>query len=442
MTKVRTEDLGSWRRMHYSTQITPKLHGKKTLVLGWVIGIREHGGITFIDLQDKEGLVQLAFPKDAVPDSVLEKVGTLGRQFVIGALGTVKRAKKAPHGAEIIPEEIRVLADAPEAPPPQFFLRGASDLDKRLDVRVVDLRRNKIQAIFKIRSRILASAREFLFEKGYLEVNTPRIIASATEGGAALFPLLFYDKEAFLAQSPQLFKEQLVSVFEKVFEIGPVFRAEQSRTLRHLSEVTSLDLEEAFATYEDVMKVLEQLISRVVRDVAREHEMELKLLGQKLSIPKLPLKRYAYDEILRILEKEGVSISWGEDLPTIGLRALDKVLPQFYFITDWPTASKPFYIMPKPNRQEICEAFDFMYGSLEIASGGTRVSSKTMLIKRLEDQGLDPKNFEYHLKTYDFGMPPHAGWGLGVDRLTMVLTGQDNIREVVLFPRDRFRLTP
>ncbi|MEM2339444.1 MAG: amino acid--tRNA ligase-related protein, partial [Nitrososphaerales archaeon] len=258
----------------------------------------------------------------------------------------------------------------------------------------------------------------------------------------ALFPILYYDKEGFLAQSPQLYKEQLTMAFEKVFEIGPVFRAETSRTLRHLAEITSVDMEEAYVNYEDVMMTLSKLTQYVIQALQTRCENELKLLNVKLETPKLPLKRYTYSEILEILNKEGEYVKWGEDLPTPALKILGEKLPEFYFITNWPTSSKPFYIKPCDDNPEICEAFDFMYGSIEIASGGTRVNSKRLLIKKLKEQGLKPQLFEYHLKLFDYGMPPHAGFGLGLERLMMVLTKRENIREVTIFPRDRLRLTP
>jgi aspartyl-tRNA synthetase len=273
-------------------------------------------------------------------------------------------------------------------------------------------------------------------------VYTPRIIISATEGGAALFPVAYFKREAFLAQSPQLYKEQLILDFEKVFEIGPFFRAEESHTRRHLSEFISIDIEEAFATAEDVMKVLEELICQVCRDVKKRCERELKILKHKVDVPKTPFKRVTYDEILEELAEEGVRIPWGEDIPTPAFRTLGKLHPYYYFLTDWPTKSKTFYIKPRDDNPDLCEGFDLMWHWIELASGGTRIHSKPLLIKRLKEQGLRSESMKYHLQAFDYGMPPHAGWAIGLARLVMALTGKRNIREVVLFPRDRFRLTP
>jgi aspartyl-tRNA synthetase len=275
-----------------------------------------------------------------------------------------------------------------------------------------------------------------------MEVFTPRIIVSATEGGSALFPVAYFTREAFLAQSPQLYKEQLILDFEKVFEIGPFFRAEESHTRRHLSEFISMDIEKAFANAEDVMKILEELIHHISKDVALKCERELELLDHTIKIPEIPFKRLTYNKILEELETEKIHIPWGEDIPTTAYRALGKLHPYYYFITDWPTKTKAFYIQPKDGNPELSEGFDLMWHWVELSSGGTRIHSKDLLIKRLSEQGLSPESFKTHLQTFDYGMPPHAGWGLGLARLIMVLTGVKNIREVVLFPRDQFRLTP
>ncbi|MEM2904978.1 MAG: aspartate--tRNA(Asn) ligase [Candidatus Bathyarchaeia archaeon] len=440
MTKLARRVL--WQRTHYSTEIEPTLDGKTVVVLGLAASLRRQGGLLFLVLQDKNGHVQVTLHKDRAPVALWERLDRLEEQTFVAVRGTVKSIGKAPHGAEIIPEEVEVLAEPSRRSPIDLFGKKLPSLEKRLDLRSVDLRRPVAQAIFRIRHSALQAARNFLVEEGFLEVHTPKIIASATEGGAALFPLLYYNQEAFLAQSPQLYKEQLAAAFEKVFEVGPIFRAEQFRTLRHLSESTSLDAEQSFVAYDEVMTLLERLVERVVQEVIAHRADDLKTLGYALEPPKMPLRRYTYDEALKLLEAEGVHVPWGEDLGTPALKALGAVNPGFYFIQDWPAAVKAFYIQPMDDRPGLSESFDLMYGSLELSSGGTRVSSKRLLAKRLREKGLNPKAFDYHLRVFDYGMPPHAGFGLGVDRLIMALTGQENIREVVLFPRDQTRLTP
>lgn len=441
MSKV-SEDLNEWRRTCYSTDVTPDLEGKEITVFGRVMTRREQGGITFLILQDMKGIVQVTSHRDNSPKDVVEDIKNLELHSVIGIKGSVKSMPKAPHGAEINPSKIKILSQPKTKLPFDPHGRIEHSIDKRLDLRVIDLLRPRSQAIFKIRNVVLEVMRQFFHDEDFIEINTPKIISSATEGGAALFPLLYYDKEAFLAQSPQLYKEQLSSIFEKVFEIAPIFRAEQFRTLRHLSEAISVDIEQAYVTYVDVMELLERMIQHIVISLNEKCKNELSILNVKLDPPQLPLKQVTYDEVLKALEKTDAKIEWGDDLPTASLKEISKQFPQYYFIIDWPTTSKAFYIKPKKENPELCESFDLMYGPLELVSGGTRISNRDDLAKRIAEKGLEPKNFEYHLKIFDYGMPPHAGFGLGLDRLIMMLTNIENIREVVLFPRDPQRLTP
>ncbi len=441
---MKTDQLGDWRRTHYSQDIQPALDGQEVIVLGWVLEIRDLGGLRFVVLQDKKGTAQITVPRDRVPKTVVEKADSLQRQYSIGVKGIVKRLKAAPRGVEVVPSEIRIFGIAEHPLPLDITGRTPAEIDVRLGARVLDLRRDESRAVFQVQHVMLEAMRDFLSKQGFLEVHTPRIISSATEGGAALFSVDYFGRDAFLAQSPQLYKEQLILAFEKVFEIGPFFRAEESDTRRHLSEFDSVDIENAFATADDVMKILEDMTQFVCQTVKEDCREELTILKHEVDVPKTPFKRFTYDEIIEQLLKEdsAIDISWGEDIPTAGFRTLGKMHPYFYFITDWPTKSKAFYIKPRDDRPKLSEAFDLMYHWIELASGGTRVHSKNLLVKRLEEKGLDPAAFKYHLKVFDYGMPPHAGWAIGLSRFVMALTGKSNIREVVLFPRDRFRLTP
>ena len=439
---MKLDELGSWRRTRFTSEIKPELDGSTVTVFGWVKEIRDLGGIKFIILQDREGTVQITVPKKKVSEGVLEKIDMLQTQYAIGVKGIVKKTEITPRKVEIIPEEIKILGLAKHPLPLDVTGKTPAELDVRLNARVLDLCKEENRAIFKITHETLTAVRDFLSNKGFIEVNTPRIIASATEGGAALFPVEYFEKQAFLAQSPQLYKEQLTICFERVFEIGHFFRAEESHTRRHLSEFISIDIEMAFATAEDVMQVLEQLIHHVCKTIKEKCRKELETLKYDFEVPQLPFKRFTYDETLEELKELGFKIPWGEDIPTPAFRKLGELHPYFYFITDWPSESKPFYIQPRKDNPKISEAFDLMWTWIELASGGTRVHSKELLIKRLREQGLNPESFKYHLKTFDYGMPPHAGWAVGFERLVMMLTGKQNIREVVLFPRDRFRLIP
>jgi aspartyl-tRNA synthetase len=440
---MKSEDeLGDWRRTHYSSQVTPDLDGKEVTVFGWVSSVRTQGGITFLIVNDKEGIFQVTTIRGKSSDALVEKMGTIAEQTSIGVRGTVKKIAKAPNGAEVIPTEIKILNPAKKKPPFSVFGGALPSIDKRLDIRAVDLRREKAQAIFRIQSVLLQSLREFFRDRGYFEVRTPKLISTATEGGASLFSVLYYNRPSFLTQSPQLYKEELVMPFEKVFEIGPAFRAEESRTQKHLSEITSIDIEEAYVDYEDIMATLEALIRRTAGDVADSCSKEFeKLKRAPVEVPGR-FERLTYGAVIKEISKRRDGIAWGDDVTGPDGEELAKSHPGFYFITDWPTSSKPFYIKPKTAEPKVSESFDLMHGSLELASGGTRVTSKSALVKRLKDQKLKPQAFEYHLDAFDYGMPPHAGFGLGLERLMMTLTGEENIREVTLFPRDKLRLVP
>jgi len=431
------------RRTHYTDQLGPELDGQEVVLMGWVKDIRDLGKICFVVLRDARGTAQVTAPRSLVGEELYKAISSLGRQYCVAIRGVVRAYPEAPGGFEVIPREVHVFSRARYPLPIDPTGRTPAELDVRLDARVLDLVKEDVRAIFTIQHEVLRATREFLSREGFVEVFTPKIIATATEGGAALFPVDYFGERAFLAQSPQLYKEELTLSFERVFEIAPYFRAEESHTRRHLSEFVMIDVEAAFADAEDVMGILERLVRYVLRAVKQNCRRELALLGREdLEVPKVPFERLTYDQVLEIVRAEGFDVPWGEDLPTPALRALGAKKPGFYFITDWPTASKPFYIKPRDDKPEVCEAFDLMHGWLELASGGTRISDKELLVRRLKEQGLNPASFEHHLRAFDYGMPPHAGWAIGLARLMMVITGKQNIREVVLFPRDKFRLVP
>lgn len=431
-----------WHRTHYSKDIKPEMDSQDVTLLGWVQEIRDLGALRFIIFQDREGTIQLTIARKKASSEVVSKSENLQKRYSIGVRGTVKKTDMTPRGVEVIPNEIRILSTAAPQLPIDITGKTPANLEVRLDARALDLCQEGNIATFKIQHTALEAIRDFLFERGFLEVHTPRIIASATEGGAALFSVDYFEHKAYLAQSPQLYKEELVMSLEKVFEVGPFFRAEESHTRRHLSEFVSIDIEEAFASAADVMQLLEQLIHHLCKTVVEKCPEELIMLKHTLDVPNLPFKRLSYSEILQDLKHEGLDLPWGEDIPTEVLRTLGKVHPYFYFITDWPTQCRSFYVKPQEDNPKLSEGFDLMWSWLELVSGGTRVSSKELLMKRLEEKDLNPESFKWHLEAFDYGMPPHAGWAIGLERLTMLLTGKKNIREVTLYPRDRFRLTP
>jgi len=438
---MKLDDLGNLRRTHFSTQITPKLAGKEVVVMGRVVDVRDLGGIKFFVLSDIEGTIQITTPKAKTDKKLLAKIDELTKESSVAVKGKVVSAEQAPRGVEVLPLEIKILNLASTPLPLDPRGRVKANLDTRLDARGLDLRRQESIAIFKIRHQAVQAIREYLISQDFIEVHTPKIVATATESGAALFPVSYFEREAFLSQSPQLYKEVLTGCFERVFEIGPIFRAEEHDTPRHLNEAISIDIEAAYAAADDVIEILEELIVRVFDQVKRKCADELEVLGHKLEVPKKPFPRVTYDETIKKLGQAGVKVPWGEDLSTPAEKKLGEIMGGAYFVVDWPIAIKPFYIHPKKGNPKLGDAFDLMFGELELASGGTRIHQHELLVKMLKEKGLNPKNFESHIGNM-MAVPPHAGFGLGLDRLTMVLTGVDNIREAVLFPRDRRRLTP
>ena len=416
----------------------------EVVIMGWIASIRDHGNIQFIILRDLYGEIQITVKKSECSDSLFQLAKEVKEHSSIGVRGKVRPQEKAPNGAEIVPMEIRVFSIARKAAP--FLVQSRTStvgIDTRLDLRAVDLRRNYLGSIFRIRQTVLNSVRAFLSAEKFIEVNTPKMIATATEGGAALFPIFYYDREAFLAQSPQLYKEQLTMAFESVFEIGPIFRAEPSRTNRHLSEAISIDVERAFVDYNDAMSLLERMISKIVDTLKEKNQDDLEYLQLQLPSTGIPFSRYSYSDIIDKLQEAGERIQWGDDIsPQIMKSIKHEYIDDFYFIIDWPTSTKPFYIKPSKEDSRICESFDLMYGGLEVSSGSTRINHKDQLVERMTKQGLKPEAFDYHLRVFDYGVPPHAGFGLGLERLMMALTKVENIRDVTLYPRDIDRLAP
>jgi nondiscriminating aspartyl-tRNA synthetase len=441
---LQEEDLKHWRRTHYSKEIAPSVGDGEVVIMGWVASIRDHGNIQFIILRDMYGEIQITVKKSECSDSLFELAKEVKEHSSIGVRGKVRPQEKVPNGAEIVPIEIRLFSIAKKAAP--FLVQGRTStvgIDTRLDLRAVDLRRNYLGSIFHIRQTVLNSVRAFLSEQKFIEVNTPKMIATATEGGAALFPIFYYDREAFLAQSPQLYKEQLTMAFESVFEIGPIFRAEPSRTNRHLSEAISIDVERAFVDYNDVMSLLELMILKIVDTIKEKNQDDLGYLQLQLPSMELPFSKYTYSDIIDRLQEAGERIQWGDDIsPQIMKSIQHEHLNDFYFIIDWPTSTKPFYIKPSAADNRICESFDLMCGGLEVSSGSTRINHKDQLVERMTKQGLKHEAFDYHLRVFDYGVPPHAGFGLGLERLIMALTKVENIRDVTLYPRDIDRLAP
>jgi len=417
---------------------------KEVTIAGWVHDTRVLGGISFIIVRDMSGMCQVAAVKGKASDKLMQIIDKLRQEDVISVKGKVVESKNAKAGFEIVPSQIEVINKA-ETPLP-LDPRGVTktNLDTQLDWRVLHMRTQEARAIFKIQTEVAKAFRGFLTDRGYMEMQPPIIIASASEGGTDLFGMPYFEKQAYLAQSPQLYKQMGAVSLEKVFMIVPVFRAEKHNTTAHLNEIRQMDVEQGFSTDEDVIKVLEEVVAYVLKQVKKNCKAELKLLGrEKLKVPKLPMRRVTYTEVVEMLQKAGEDIKWGDDFTKPQEKKMAELVGEVAFVLkDWPTEIKPFYAMPDEKNPKVAHAFDLIYNGMEICSGTQRIHIPELLIKQLESKGLNPENFQFYINFFRYGAPPHAGWSIGLERLTMQITGVDNIRKATMFPRDRDRITP
>ena len=462
-TAYRTHTLGEIQ------SIGADLIGQEVTVSGFMEANRGKGAICFVDLRDGTGTTQIFLKGDNVGDEALDMVQRMTRESTLQFTGTVseKRPPKAKEGEPVPPPAYEVIATSVNliaravAPLPL----GVTDtvhvaLDTRLDNRFLDLRRSHVNAMFHLRGKVLQYGREALISEGFFETHTPKIVATATEGGTDLFPMMYFDTPAFLNQSPQLFKQLCMSGgLERVFEIGPAFRAEKHDTYRHLNEFISFDMECSWANDEDVMGVLERMIHHMWKSVAEDPESQnyINIINAyratqeeeaiEVIVPELPFPRLSYCDAIATIQRKGGKIEWGDDIDAENSDLLAEDLPQFYFLPRWPMELKPFYIHHVEGEdgstgRQLSRGFDLNFGRDELTSGGQREHRIDVLIENLKAMDLDPEEFEFYVAGFRHGVPPHAGWGLGVERILMKLTGSKNVRETVLFPRDRRRVSP
>lgn len=429
-------------RSHYSADLVGDIEGEEVTIAGWIEDIRPLGNLLFITLRDVKGLAQVVFKKGEMLETAFVEAASLPKQSFILVKGIARKSKSKVLSYEVRAETLSVLNKAVHPLPLDPTGRIPANLDVRLDARPLSLRNPKEAAVFRVKAGLMKAARRVLEEDGFIEVDTAKIIGSAAEGGAELFEVDYFERKAYLAQSPQLYKEQLTLSLDKVYEIGHYFRAERSHTPRHLNEFLSLDIEASLYDKFDVMKVLEKIIVESIKEVKGSNRKDFEVLGYEPEVPKAPFEIITYRKALEELGSKGPNPEFGEDLDTEDLRRLGEIHPGFFFIIDWPLKLKPFYIRPHYEDAHLSESFDLMYSWLELASGGQRIHEKGLLEERLRQAGLNVESFQYHLKVFDWGMPPHSGWGLGMDRWTMVVTNRKNIRDVVLYPRDDERLVP
>ncbi len=412
--------------------------GKEVQLKGWVQDIRNLSKIKFIILRDRTGDMQTLALKAKTDPASFDEIDNITPESVIELIGTPKENKESRWGIEVVITSLKTISKAATPLPVDPSEKSQTQIDKRLDYRFLDLHAKRTQNIFKIQATIMKAFREFMDTEGAMEVILPSIIGASSEGGTDLFTVKYFEKEALLSQSCQLYKQMLACSMEKIYSVFTTWRAEKHNTIRHLNEARQFDYEEAFADDKKVMDVLGKCMQHIVKTVLKEHKAELEHLNVTLKVPEV--KYLTFAEVNEIMKKEGVATE-EHDLSGDAEKKLGTLYPDtIVFVYDWPLAGKPFYIIPEGESSS--RGFDAIWKGMEISSGGQRVHDPELLKERLKANGLELPAFKDYIESFRYGAPPHAGWGLGLERVTMLMLDLPNIREAVLFPRDRDRITP
>ncbi len=431
----------------HTRDIKPEMDGEEVSVAGWAHEIRDLGGITFVILRDREGRIQATFKEDA-DEELFEKAQELGKEDCIRVTGVVEENEQVPGDRELQPTSLEVLGHAERPLPMEVSKDIDSDLSTRLDARFIDLRKPEVHAVFSLRSHIVEAMEEYFEENGYIRIQTPTIAKMGAEGGAELFPVIYYGDEAFLSQSPQLYKQMLMAAgFDKVYETGKAFRAEEFATSRHVSETSMFDVELSFIEDQhDVMDVLEDSLRHVLNELQGRAREELDELGIQLQVPDEDFPRISFQEARQILEEEyGHEPDDPEDLDTEGEQLLGEYFEDqghpAVFVVGYP-GEKFYYGEAREEDEYSSRRFDLIYKGLELASGGQREHDLERLMNAVEEEGIDKEDISFYLESFKYGMPPHGGYGLGLDRLVKQVAELDNVQEGILFPRTPDRLEP
>lgn len=439
------ESVSKKETMELSELLTKTKEGDIVKVNGTVHTIRDMGNVAFVVLRKREGLLQCVY-EEGITEFDLKN---LKEASAVEVTGEVRKEERAAHGLELRLKEIIVLSEPDEALPlPISKWKLNTSLEAKLNMRPVSLRNVRERAKFKIQEGLVRGFRDFLYEQGFTEIHTPKLGAKSAEGGANLFKLEYFHRPAILQQSPQLYKQMMVGVFDRVFETGPVFRAEKHNTKRHLNEYTSLDFEMGYIdSFEDIMAMETGFLQYTMQLLEKEYAAELKMLGVTLpDVSKIPAVRFDKAKEM-VAEKYSRKIRNPYDLEPeeehlIGQLFKEDYGADFVFVTHYPSKKRPFYAMDDPADERFTLSFDLLFRGLEITTGGQRIHSYAKLLEKIEARGMTTDGLESYLDTFKYGMPPHGGLGIGLERLTMQLLGEENVRETTLFPRDLSRLEP
>ncbi len=410
-------------------------------VRGWVAGKAGVGGIVFVILRDGTGYIQISAKKGVADPGVVEVMRQVPRESVVSLLGEAREDKRAPGGVELVAREFNVVSKAEPWPITKTAAASASFL---YDMRHLSIRGRKSIATMKIRAEVMGACFDYFRERGFTLISAPTFVQAAVEGGSTLFEVGYFGKKAYLSQSAQFYEEAALAGLEKVWICQPAFRAEKSRTAKHLTEFWMIEAERAFADQAANMRLQEELIAFIADRVLERRRDELATLGRKLTRPETPLERIPYDALRKAAEAQGVPFAWGEDIPTEAERlvSLSKSAP--FFVTDFPLSARSFYHMTYEDRPDVTKSADLIApeGFGELATGGQRIAEYYPLLQRIKSQDLPPEAFSWYLDLRKFGMPYHSGFGMGVERVTRWVAGLKNIRSASLFPRTMTRVSP
>ncbi|MBD3270119.1 aspartate--tRNA(Asn) ligase [Candidatus Peregrinibacteria bacterium] len=430
----------------YSSEL-PKNIGKIALLKGWLHLIRNHGSICFLILRDKNGLCQIVIDSD----DLKQKIQHLQNGSIIQVEGEVKKAPTE-LGCELYCQKLEIIQQIENVPPIDITKKELSlNLDTLFNTRVVSLRHPKQQAIFSLLSLLQKHIRDFYIKNNFVEISTPKIIATPTEGGSEVFRINYFEKEACLAQSPQFYKQMMVGVFEKVFEIGRVFRAEQSHTSRHMTEILMLDMEIGFIeNLDQLLSLSEEFLIYVVSEIWKDGENQLNLLNSSKPVLSTKFPKISLQELHEIFKKEtGIDHTGERDASPdeekfICEYAKEKWHCEAVFITHFPWSDAKFYHKRSTTDNKYAERADLIFRGVEIATIPLREENYEKLISQIKEKGINPNDdgFTHYLEAFKYGLPPHGGFGLGISRLLQKIIGLENVKEAELFPRDPNRLTP
>ena len=438
---------GTWKKEinTWEELVGNNLLNQEAVIEGAVHSIRNMGDVAFVILRKKEGLFQTVYENDKTNVSIHD----LKEAMCVRLTGTLHEEERAPHGRELRISHVEILS-SPAEPLPLAIDKWKlnTSLEAKLNYRPIALRNVQERAKFKIQEALVRAFRDYLYEKGFTEIHTPKIGAKGAEGGANIFKLEYFHRPAVLAQSPQFYKQMMVGVFDRVFETAPVFRAEKHNTKRHLNEYTSLDFEMGYIDgFEDIMAMETGFLQYAMELLKKDYARELKVLGVELpDVSQIPAVKFA--DIKEIVaEKYNHKMRNPFDLEPeeevlIGRYAKEEWGSDFVFVTHYPSKKRPFYAMDDPEDPRYTLSFDLLFRGLEITTGGQRIHDYKMLTDKIAARGMTEEGMEQYLATFKHGMPPHGGLGIGLERLTMQLLGEDNVRETTLFPRDLSRLEP